>query len=118
MRANVHSDTFARSSKGAHTDCHRDFQAILVFNRTRSYTMRMTVQFQDGSRSDALLLAVSAHHARVIVAGRGTTEEWILFDGHCFDERGGAVTIESLVVVADTASASTPKAMSAGSISN
>jgi hypothetical protein len=58
--------------------------------------MRMTVQFQNGSRAEALLLAAQGNRIRAIVAGRGTTEEWLMFDGHWFDESGRLIEIEAL----------------------
>ena len=61
--------------------------------------MRLTVRFQNGARADALLLATSGSRLRVIVKGRGLTEEWLVFDGHCFDERGQLLEIEFVSAV-------------------
>ena len=48
--------------------------------------MQMIVKFKSGVIEDALLLSVGSDRIRVVVAGRGTTEEWLMLDGHLFDE--------------------------------
>ena len=61
--------------------------------------MRMTVEFHNGLRGEALVLATNGNRIRVIVAGRGTTEQWQLVNGHCFDELGRVVGLEAMVAV-------------------
>jgi hypothetical protein len=61
--------------------------------------MRMTVRFQNAARAEVLLLATIHNRVRVIVAGRGTTEEWLMFGDYCFDESGRPVEIEALLAV-------------------
>jgi hypothetical protein len=50
--------------------------------------MQMTVKYKSGVIEDALVLAVGSDRIRVVVAGRGTTEEWLMLDGRLFDEDG------------------------------
>jgi len=59
----------------------------------------MTVRFQSGVTAEALLLGLTSDRIRVVVAGRGTTDEWLMFDGNCFDEYGRFVQIESLIAL-------------------
>jgi hypothetical protein len=79
--------------------------------------MRLTVRFQNGARAEVLLLGVSDSRARVVVAGRGTTEEWTVFDGQCFDERGRPVEVESALAI-PPAEQARPRTLTAGGASN
>lgn len=79
--------------------------------------MRMMVRFQNGRRADAVLLASSGSRVRVIVAGRGRTEEWLVFYGHCYDEGGRPVEIESMDAVTEI-EYTAPLTMTAGSSMN
>ena len=79
--------------------------------------MRMTVQFQNGDRADAVLLAAQADRVRVVVAGRGVTEEWVLFYGHFYDQAGRPVEIDSIEAV-EGVSYAFPEAVAVGSAAN
>jgi hypothetical protein len=78
--------------------------------------MRMMVRFQNGTRADALLLSARDRRVRVVVAGRGATEEWLVFEGHCYDEGGRPVEIEAVTAVHEASSGA--KTLTAGSAGN
>lgn len=59
--------------------------------------MRMAVQFENGVRAEALVLACNRNRLRVVVAGRRETEEWPRIDGFWYDESGRRVEIEAMV---------------------
>jgi hypothetical protein len=61
--------------------------------------MRLTVQFDNGVRGEALLLASNGNQMRVIVAGRVTTEDWLIVDRHWFDAKGRPVEVDALIAV-------------------
>jgi hypothetical protein len=56
----------------------------------------MTVRFKAGVIDDALLLAVGRDRIRVLVAGRRSTEEWLMMEGHLFDEDGRIIEVQAL----------------------
>jgi len=59
----------------------------------------MIVKFKSGVIEDALLLSVGSDRIRVVVAGRGTTEEWLMLDGHLFDEDGRIIEVQALLAL-------------------
>jgi hypothetical protein len=61
--------------------------------------MQMTVKFKSGVIEDALLLSVGSDRIRVVVAGRSTTEEWLMLDGRLFDEEGRIIEVQALFAV-------------------
>jgi hypothetical protein len=61
--------------------------------------MRLTVQFDNGVRGEAVLLASNGNQIRVIVAGRGKTEDWLISYGRWFDESGRPIEIDGMVAL-------------------
>jgi len=64
--------------------------------------MRMRVQFENGGRAEAVLLAGSRREMRVVVEGSTDTEQWEKLDGAWRDENGGPIEIEALIAVDGT----------------
>lgn len=64
--------------------------------------MRMEVQFENGRRAEAVLLAANRYEMRVAVTGSADTEQWQKHDGAWFDENGGRIEIEALTAVEGT----------------
>ena len=58
--------------------------------------VQMTVKFNSGAIEDALVLAVRTDRIRVLVAGRRTTEEWLMLEGRLFDEDGRIIELQAL----------------------
>jgi hypothetical protein len=59
----------------------------------------MIVQFENGVRAEAVVLAAARDLLRVAVAGSRDTEEWLMFDGCWYDESGRRVEIEAAVAI-------------------
>jgi hypothetical protein len=65
--------------------------------------MRLTLQFQDGTSAEALILAADGNQIRVVVDGNcSDTEQWLMLNGRWYDEDGGLVEIGSLVALGET----------------
>jgi len=58
--------------------------------------MRITVNFHDGARAEALILGANRNEALVVVEGRREAETWRILDGRCYDETGQSVEIEAM----------------------
>ena len=58
--------------------------------------MRITVQFHNGARAEALILAGDHKQALVVVEGRSEAEEWLVLNGRLYDEAGHPIEIEAM----------------------
>lgn len=64
--------------------------------------MRMQIEFEDGGRAEAVLLAAGRREMRVVVEGSTDTEQWEKVDGVWRDESGARIEIEALIMVDGT----------------
>ncbi len=85
--------------------------------------MRMIAQIQNSVTVEALVLAADTNLIRVVAAGRGETEEWVIIGGRLYDEQGRRIEIESVLAldgvdVSEILAAVHPKVMTAGHLSS
>jgi hypothetical protein len=65
--------------------------------------MWMQVQFENGSRAEALIMAASTYEMRVVVEGYTDTQHWERIDGVWQDDSGERIAIGAVIALAGTA---------------
>ena len=59
--------------------------------------MQMQIQFENGKRAEAVILAASRYEMRVVVQGFDNTQAWEKVDGLWRNESGERIEIEALI---------------------
>jgi hypothetical protein len=64
--------------------------------------MRMIIQFENGEREEAIVLAVGQERMRISIGSSPDTEELCRIDGAWFLEGRGTIEIEALIPIPGT----------------
>jgi hypothetical protein len=59
--------------------------------------MQLQIQFENGTRAEAVILAANRYEMRVVVQGFDNTQTWDKLDGVWRDESGERIEIEAMI---------------------